>query len=308
MKKREFEIYLQKLHPELFGFAKAMRPLCVDAKELVFETLWLIFTQRREVLEDFSKNADLTVSESSVGRAIYSFKISFLKEMYHLFCSQFQSPKGELEDRELEGVDSPFLPFYRLSGEQRMTLYIRSKTSMTWDDMAFIFDRPRYELMITVMLAREALAKKMGLSFEPKNRPKEKEASDLWGESKAGDSFYLYHKDCRELYLNSFSSQNECRFSKNIYPLMDGDEQEEEDYIQFKKHLEKCSICQNELSFIKNTFQQIDKKVPLARVQRSIQMDFEERLKDFLHEHSLPHKVHRFFRPLLKGMRFLSSN
>lgn len=266
---------IQKIYPQVLSFAKVLTADKRLSDELIFQSLWVMALDREEIFENLLEETH----QDSGGSGLAAFNLSFYQVFYENFKREEQAKEIKFPFlNRIENIAIGSKAFYLLPTMHRAALYLRSKTSFQWDDLAYIFNCPRFEVMVAVSIAREQMANKLGLSFENKNSPGEGDLNQALDES-----VYLYHKDCRELYLETFSGEQKCRFSKNVYPFLDSDDHEARfEYTQLKSHLGECGICQSELEFVKNTLKQIDKKIPNFFTTRQEQHDFEQALGSFL--------------------------
>lgn len=295
IKRANLETICQKIHPELFSFGLVMIPDDTYVSRSIDELFWLIFTHKQEQFLDLldSHPVDSMTPSSSLRR-------NFMRELYTFVQREINAEKVG-DDLEQTDMTSSYGPFYSLHLNERLALYCRTKVGLSWDEIAFVLDIPRYEAKVLVAQGREQMVRRIGLSFE--KRYESKVAKD-----NSDESVYLYSEEYKQEYLNSFAPKKKCRFAKTAYNYVDSDEHEVEELSHFKLHMDTCDVCSSEIDFILNTFNEISKKIPFHSTPRERQFEFERNLVRIL-DKSVPQmgKGLRFFAPFVQKIREMAT-
>ena len=157
MDRKSLERYLKTHYPSIYSFAFALVPEEVQARQIALDALQLVLNEDKS----FSNDMVFTMPEDAE-RVQQELISRYFRSVYRLGLKRFDHLKNGIEIK----VDRSEGSFYALGVQERAILFLKSRLKFNLDEIEFIMEVDRYQVLLLLNQSREYLVRnKEGRSF-----------------------------------------------------------------------------------------------------------------------------------------------
>lgn len=156
MKDVELMSNIQKIIPKLYGYAYALVPDELMAEQILVDATSVSLMKEKNLLISFSQEI-ATKKEALLFKK--KLQLNLIKEVW--FLAKKRSSELPPRFKYPENFNS----FYELDLLQRSALYLKEKEELKWEDILFVHELKKYQVVEKVYQAREKILTKMSESY-----------------------------------------------------------------------------------------------------------------------------------------------
>lgn len=143
MKTDELQKYIQNLSPDLYSFAYVLIPDDLQASQLMIDCVQSYLVQKRPAIER------MALAKNKVVRNLFDeTKAHLFQIIFELAKKRYKQLKMSFSEVEQNGG------FFSLELEEKSVLFLKEKASMDIDQIEFIMNVTRSELLARLYSAR----------------------------------------------------------------------------------------------------------------------------------------------------------